>query len=998
MKAGSRRVGWRRMGVTLVFLTFMAISTASTPVNALGACANDAFRENLASKNLPDCRAYEQVTPVDKNGNNAGGTDYQMRAAADGQAFKYYSSVPMPAGRGPSYVASRSDSNWSSFWLGSTLTLEPSGWTEDLSSSFGIFGLAAAREFQRAGTFDGSAEKILPPGADTLSFLSGNGAFVGGSADNSKLFFQIRNRFQVWDRDTKILKLVDQLPDAFCGSPPCEPAAGSFGGAYDWWKSNLSELAPYPRTYAQEQHVVSIDGSRAFFTTREDGQLFLRENPTDVSAETIHVSASKKTNGSGSGGADASGPQPAALMSAIPDGSKVFFTSSEELTNDENTGAEAIGRANSEGAGVDHNFIPVGAKGIAMDATHIYWTLPQQNTIGRANLDGSGVNQAFITDATNPQDVAVDSSFVYWTNRGTGSIARANLDGTGVNQSFVENAGDSQGIDVNSTHIFWAIPGFGTIARAKLDGTDAEPFFIEASSFFSGKDPHGVTVNDTHVFWTDPATGSIGRSTVAGTEIDKEFITGITGPQGISASNAKILWATSNSLSSSAMIGVATTDKSVISRNFISSFRSSDVDFDSSNVLWSADLSPLNSRGKDLYRYDTEAGELIDISTDSSAFEGAEVKGVIGVSDDGSKAYFVANGNLDGVGGAAPGDCAGDPGEAGTFGFTGTCNLYLWKEDETADGDVTSIARLDVSGPIPLSDALNWKPRAFASSFESAAETTAAGRVSGNGDLLFRSQNQLTSAADGGIPQFYHYDADDDRLTCVSCGLMGAPTARPTLSSLAVLVGSSPFQFLERSLSDDGTRVFFESSDKLIPQDVNGDDGCPLVLIAGAKNYPSCQDVYMWEARGAGSCEDSAVKGCLYLLSTGTDSAPSFLGDASVSGDDVFIYTDQQLVKQDEDSLTDVYDARVGGGLASQYPPEPKICNSRQNCVPPSPPAPQTNQPTTLSGSGDPRRPKSKRCPKGKRKVRTKGRTRCIKKSKRSRHRSQANTNGRASR
>ena len=56
---------------------------------------------------------------------------------------------------------------------------------------------------------------------------------------------------------------------------------------------------------------------------------------------TIEVSASQKTNGSGPGGTDPHGPkQSAEYWGASADGSKVFFTSTAELTNDAYTGPD----------------------------------------------------------------------------------------------------------------------------------------------------------------------------------------------------------------------------------------------------------------------------------------------------------------------------------------------------------------------------------------------------------------------------------------------------------------------------------------------------------------------------------------------------------------------------------------------------------------------------------------------------------------------------------
>ena len=73
-------------------------------------------------------------------------------------------------------------------------------------------------------------------------------------------------------------------------------------------------------------------------------------------------------------------------------------------------------------------------------------------------------------------------------------------------------------------------------------------------------------------------------------------------------------------------------------------------------------------------------------------------------------------------------------------------------------------------------------------------------------------------------------------------------------------------------------------------------------------------------------------RGCLYLISNGTERRPSLLADASESGDSLFFYTFGRLVGQDKDELRDVYDARVGGGIASQSPESPPVCESVESC------------------------------------------------------------------
>ena len=92
-----------------------------------------------------------------------------------------------------------------------------------------------------------------------------------------------------------------------------------------------------------------------------------------------------------------------------------------------------------------------------------------------------------------------------------------------------------------------------------------------------------------------------------------------------------------------------------------------------------------------------------------------------------------------------------------------------------------------------------------------------------------------------------------------------------------------------RIFSADGATAFFTSPERLLDADTNGKF-----------------DVYMWD------------EGDLDLVSTGQSSDNSAFVDASADGDDAFFLTRQQLVGIDTDNYADMYDARVGGGIASR--------------------------------------------------------------------------------
>jgi hypothetical protein len=357
------------------------------------------------------------------------------------------------------------------------------------------------------------------------------------------------------------------------------------------------------------------------------------------------------------------------------------------------------------------------------------------------------------------------------------------------------------------------------------------------------------------------------------------------------------------------------------------------------------------TEGEDLYRFDV-GSETREALTSAAA----GVLGTLGIAtENGSYAYFVATGVL-----------ADNENGNKERAKLGEANLYEWHSGETI-----FISRLSMEDGY---DEYDW--RDFYSSNPGAAPATGekSSRVDPGGTtVLFASGAQLTSYANVGFDELYLYDATSGRLTCVSCNPSWAPA-----TSSAYLTGSLPIApapernaFLTRNLSADGTRVFFQTRESLVPRDKNEQ-----------------MDVYEWEREGVGGCSSASTSfsersgGCLYLISTGESGDPSYFGDASADGNDVFFFTRQSLVGQDRDENDDLYDARVDGGIAAQNPPPPASCTG-EGCLGPVDPSPVfgASSSETFAGAGNLKPPPAKprkvvaRCPKGKKR----GHRRCRK-------------------
>jgi hypothetical protein len=284
-----------------------------------------------------------------------------------------------------------------------------------------------------------------------------------------------------------------------------------------------------------------------------------------------------------------------------------------------------------------------------------------------------------------------------------------------------------------------------------------------------------------------------------------------------------------------------------------------------------SDTGPSRS-GVDLYRYEVSTDTLVDVSAEVGDGVDARVRTVLGASEDGDRVYYLSCDTT------SQGPCPDG------------VDLHVWHDEGGPDGQTRLIATLE--------------SRATDLGFVKALTLDAGDdrpvRVSPDGKmLLFHSAESLTGYRNQGFSQVFVYEAEandgEGILSCVSCRPNGTPAHGDSAVPMTYQGGVG--NDLSRALSEDGRRVFFNSADALLPQDVNGE-----------------HDVYEWEA------------GRLRLLSSGTSAAPSDFVGSSESGDDVFFATRDRLVGQDRDGLMDVYDARVGGGFASQNPVEQPGC------------------------------------------------------------------------
>ncbi|HEX3359951.1 MAG TPA: hypothetical protein VHS74_03065 [Solirubrobacterales bacterium] len=306
------------------FTTFPAPTVPDT------SCANQAFRVGAGAA-LPDCRAYEMVSPTDKNGGEIlalpdinATPNTLVQAAADANSLTYSSfgsfADPNSAPFTAQYLATRGPNGWrstslspprgQSFYSADTsLQNEVKAFSADLTSSWlrhdsgpqlsaGV--VAGYATLYRRDNLTNSYEalcSVKPPHQLPREFKP---EIQGVSANGSHLVFSAADNLspeapasagveQVYDCSGGVLKLVSILPN---GTASTSSSTVGTGG-----------ILNSPSVI----NAVSADGSHVFWST--EGKIYVRIDGTSTTA----VSTPEST-------------QPAQFWTAATDGSKAIFS------------------------------------------------------------------------------------------------------------------------------------------------------------------------------------------------------------------------------------------------------------------------------------------------------------------------------------------------------------------------------------------------------------------------------------------------------------------------------------------------------------------------------------------------------------------------------------------------------------------------------------------------------------------------------------------------
>ena len=305
---------------TLAAVGAGALGAAATPALADG-CPNEQLRSENNSTRLPECRAYEMVTPLYTQG-----FPVEARAFSDEGAFSYLSTGSF-AGNGFStvsnqYVASRSSAGWATTSLNppaATFSGTIADGAEALSSDLrlSLWRLQRREPPADAGEFyylrgpDGSMTHV--GSANVPGVIEANGFLERASADLSHILFAHGGTGSGSSAEAALYEFV---------------GTGNEGPARPVSVDNNGNQVP-PEACAQG---MSSDGRVITFGS-ECKEGLLQQWARVGGSATIAVSRSECTRTAGDPGGLCNGLAPARFTGMADDGSRVFFTTTQQLVN-----------------------------------------------------------------------------------------------------------------------------------------------------------------------------------------------------------------------------------------------------------------------------------------------------------------------------------------------------------------------------------------------------------------------------------------------------------------------------------------------------------------------------------------------------------------------------------------------------------------------------------------------------------------------------------------
>ena len=369
----SRSLSSRASGLALALCSVLGAVLLALPAPALAAepCPNEALRQELRSGALPDCRAYELVSPVFKDGSFlefkgiVSGDGSHMIGASLG-AFAGTPSDPLNGVGGAVYELSRTASGWATSPLDPPASVSPDllffGASRDLTrtlwqlrgpsqSAFeaDLYVREPEGRFVKIGPVIPPSQAAGPPAGTEPNEISGVN-FVGAATDLSHVVIAltpVENNL-LWPGDTTLPSMPSLYEYVGPGvEKPALVGVNAEGKLISDCGTQLGGWKEPEELTGDKYNAVSSDGKRVFFTAfsgagcLKPGEPVVNEVYVRINgAETVAISepAESQCFRCRTGHtATTTTEEPAEFQGASENGSKVFFTTTQELLEGQST-------------------------------------------------------------------------------------------------------------------------------------------------------------------------------------------------------------------------------------------------------------------------------------------------------------------------------------------------------------------------------------------------------------------------------------------------------------------------------------------------------------------------------------------------------------------------------------------------------------------------------------------------------------------------------------
>ncbi len=389
------------LATAALLLAGLALALPPRSAAAAGVCPNAEFRTGPSAA-LPDCRAYELVTPVDKNGGTVVDGALSMVPAGEGLTLLSFETLLPGTGDNLSdtfYFTGRTPAGW-------TTTPEMPPASEYLTPITGTQAL----------TFD-DLDGVSLDGGGTLWQLRRHGQPVGeeglylepapGAAlvevgpFQQPAYYSGDLRYIFFEDATEYIGAANSAPISFALDESGNPLSGCVLGG------------PAGRGGSTYHNPASVAGSTVFFTC--GGELYARLQNGQPGAHTLALAAG------------------AAFLGAAEDGSRVFYEQAENIFEYDLDAAagEQVVRVSGGDSTVSNPLAEVqGLVQLSEDGSHVYFVADgvlSRNANAEGHTAAQGAHNLYVFDTETRQTAFIaalpDADSALWGEFALGEYA-----------------------------------------------------------------------------------------------------------------------------------------------------------------------------------------------------------------------------------------------------------------------------------------------------------------------------------------------------------------------------------------------------------------------------------------------------------------------------------------------------------------------------------------------------------------------------------------------